>query len=216
MSKILAQIAGKIVTILGYDGTAFRNILVDELGRLELADMGFRVGLHASTHEDAGDDEINVEGLSGDLADEQDPKDHAGNHEYLGDDEMSLASLGGAIAHIEFVIDGGGAAIAAGEKGHIEIPWPCTLGGVCLFADQDGNIVIDIWMDSVGNFPPTNADTITSLTPPTLTAADYVSDTTLTGWTTTLPARQILAFNVDSCTTIERVTVSMRVAKRAG
>jgi len=71
MSKILAQIAGKIVTILGYDGTAFRNILVDELGRLELADMAFRVGLHASTHEDAGDDEINVDGLSGELADDQ-------------------------------------------------------------------------------------------------------------------------------------------------
>lgn len=38
-------------------------------------------GTHSSSHEDGGDDEVNVGGLSGDLADPQDPKDHAASHE---------------------------------------------------------------------------------------------------------------------------------------
>lgn len=282
MSKILAKIAGKIVTFLGWDGTAFRNILVDEDGRLQVQLWGEEVFLHACLHEDGGADEINVDdlsglladgqtplghhvshenggtdeidvgGLSGVLADDQpfaahllggakhtadtlanlntkisdadvddsgdprDPNAHAGSHEYLGGDDLDLCGLGGTMAHIEFIIDGGGSEIAAGEKGHLEIPWPCTLGEVCLWADQSGSIVVDIWKDSPGNFPPTVADTITSATPPTLVTADHGCDSTLTGWTTAFASRHILAFNVVSCTDIERVTVSMRVQKVAG
>lgn len=48
-------------------------------GKLDYYDDTTVAGHHA-THENDGADEISVEGLSGDLADAQDPKDHASNH----------------------------------------------------------------------------------------------------------------------------------------
>ena len=53
---------------------------------------------HSLRHEDGGDDEIDVTGLSGLLADEQDPLDHAADHENGGGDEISVADLSGLLA----------------------------------------------------------------------------------------------------------------------
>lgn len=118
-----------------------------------------------------------------------------------------------ATASITFVIDGGGDAIAAGEKGHLEIPFACTIERATLLADRSGSIVVDIWKDTYGNFPPTSADSITASAKPTISSAQKSQDSTLSGWTKAIAAGDILAFNVDSCTTIQRVTVSLSVAK---
>jgi len=48
---------------------------------------------HNTQHESGGDDEISVQGLSGDLADPQDPKNHAADHNDGGDDELSATDL---------------------------------------------------------------------------------------------------------------------------
>jgi hypothetical protein len=125
----------------------------------------------------------------------------------LDGDSASLAS-------ITFIIDGGGSAITTGEKGHLEIPFACTIQQVTMLADQSGSIVVDIWKDTYANFPPTDADSITSTTPPTISSAQKSQDSTLTGWTTSISAGDILAFNVDSCTIITRVTISLKVAKK--
>ena len=117
------------------------------------------------------------------------------------------------VCALTFVIDGGGAAIIAGEKGHIEVPYACTITKATSLADQSGSIVVDIWKDSYANFLPTDADTITSATPPTITTATKAQDSTLTSWTTSITAGDILAFNVDSCTTITRVTISLTVER---
>ena len=114
---------------------------------------------------------------------------------------------------IEFIIDGGGAVITTGEKGHIEIPFDSTITQVALLADQSGSIVVDIWKDTYANYAPTNADTIVASAKPTITTAQKSQDLTLTGWTTTIAAGDILAFNVDSCTTITRVTVALTVRR---
>ena len=53
---------------------------------------------HASRHEDGGSDEISVTGLSGDLADPQDPKSHASTHQDGGADEISVTGLSGDLA----------------------------------------------------------------------------------------------------------------------
>ena len=121
--------------------------------------------------------------------------------------------MGEYIAEITFIIDGGGAAITAGEKGHLEVPFNCAIERVTMQADQSGSIVVDIWKDTYAAFPPTNADSITAAAPPTIAAAQKSQDLTLTGWTIAISAGDILAYNVDSCTTIERVTVSLKVAK---
>jgi hypothetical protein len=114
---------------------------------------------------------------------------------------------------VNFIIDGGGAAIATGIKGDIQIPFGCTIKRVTALADQSGSIVVDIWKDTYANFPPTDADTITSSTPPTISTATKSTDATLTTWTTSITALDILRFNVDSCTSITRCTISIEVEK---
>lgn len=114
---------------------------------------------------------------------------------------------------IEFVIDGGGSAITTGVKGDLEIPFACTITQATLLADQSGSIVIDIWKDSYANFAPTVADTITASAKPTLSSALKYQDSTLTGWTKAISAGDILRFNVDSSSTVQRVTLSLKVTR---
>jgi hypothetical protein len=114
---------------------------------------------------------------------------------------------------IVFVLDGGGSVLTTGVKGDVEIPFACTITAARLLADQSGSIVVDIWKDTYANFPPTDADSITSSAPPTISSATKAEDTTLTGWTTSITAGNILRFNVDSATTVTRVTVSLTCVK---
>ncbi|KKN42350.1 hypothetical protein LCGC14_0714080 [marine sediment metagenome] len=111
---------------------------------------------------------------------------------------------------IGFIIDGGGAVITVGEKGHVEIPYACTISRVTMLADQSGDIEVDIWKDTFGNFPPANGDSITSSTVPTISGDVAHQDTTLTNWTTSVTAGDILAYNVDTVTSITRVMVSLK------
>ena len=188
---------------------------------------------HASSHESGGADEINVAGLSGELADPQPPKAHAASHKDGGADELDASELAGAlgtdgqvlksdgaaanweddIASITFIIDGGGSAITTGEKGHLRIPFACEIQRVTLLADQSGSITIDIWKDTYANFPPTDADSICGGNEPAISSAQKYEDTTLSGWTKTINAGDILTFNVDSCSTITRVTIALKVKR---
>lgn len=118
-----------------------------------------------------------------------------------------------AAASIVFVIDGGGSEIADGIHGDLEVPFACTITQATALADSTGSLVVDIWKDSYANFPPTDADSITASAPVTISSAAKSQDSTLTGWTTSLAAGDILRFNVDSCTTIVRAAISLRVAR---
>ena len=82
-----------------------------------------------------------------------------------------------------------------------------------MLADQSGSIVVDIWKKAYATFPPADGDSITAAAPPTITTAQKSQDSTLTDWTTAITAGDILAFNVDSITAIQRVTISLKVTK---
>ena len=114
---------------------------------------------------------------------------------------------------INFIIDGGGAAVATGVMGDVQIDFKCTITSVEMLADQSGSMVVDIWKDTYANFPPTNADTITATATPTISAATKSSDSTLTGWTTSIATGDILRYNVDSNSTIERATVALNYTR---
>ena len=111
------------------------------------------------------------------------------------------------------VIDGGGSAITTGVKGDLYCTFACTITAVTMLADQSGSIVVDIWKDTYANYPPTVADTITASAKPTISTATKSQDTTLTGWTTSVSAGDTLRFNVDSATTVQRVTLTLTVTK---
>lgn len=114
---------------------------------------------------------------------------------------------------LTYIIDGGGVAITTGLKDYIEVPYACTIQAVTLMADASGSIVIDIWKDTYANFPPVVGDTITASAKPTLSSAQKAQDATLTGWTKILAKGDILAFNVDSASTVKKVTVVIKVLK---
>ena len=114
---------------------------------------------------------------------------------------------------INFIIDGGGAEITDGIKGDMVVDFACTIINATLLADQVGSIVVDIWKDVYASFPPTNADTITNVTPPTIAAGTKSQDAALVGWITAIVAGDVLRYNVDSCATITRCTVALKVAR---
>lgn len=110
---------------------------------------------------------------------------------------------------VSFLIDGGGAVIAPGTKGVVTVPFAGTITEWQVLADQSGLIQIDIWKDALANYPPTVADTITGTDVPRITAGQKGGSTALTGWTKTVSYGDILRYNVDSATTIQRVTVTL-------
>ena len=116
-------------------------------------------------------------------------------------------------AGIGFLIDGGGSAITTGIKGDLQIPFNSTITSWSLMADQSGSAVVDIWKDTFANYPPTVADTITGSAKPTLTSQTSATSSTLTGWTTSITAGDTLRFNIDSSTTITRLTLSLNLTR---
>jgi hypothetical protein len=110
-------------------------------------------------------------------------------------------------------IDGGGSAITTGVKGYVTVPYNGTITGWDIFADVTGSIVIDVWKDTYANFPPLVADTIAGTEKPTLSSAIKNQDTNLTSWTTAVTAGDIIAFNVDSASTLTRVNLIIYVTK---
>jgi hypothetical protein len=114
---------------------------------------------------------------------------------------------------ISFVIDGGGVTIGGGIKGDLTIPFSYAIEEWTLLADQSGSIVVDIWSDVYATYPPTVADSITGSAKPTITASNKGRSSTLTGWVTTIAAGDTLRFNVDSCTSITRATLSLKVSR---
>jgi hypothetical protein len=116
---------------------------------------------------------------------------------------------------VTVVIDGGAAVIATGVKGYLSMP----VAGIwkkwrLLSIDSTGpatagSIVVDIWKDTYTNYPPTVADTITAAAKPTLTGVNKNEDSTLSGWVKTFAAGDVLGFNVDSATTVTKVSLTL-------
>lgn len=114
---------------------------------------------------------------------------------------------------LNVVIDGAGSTITTGIKLDTVVPFDCVVTGWWALADQTGSIVIDIWKDSYANFPPTNVDTITGTEKPTISGAIKGQDTSLSTWTTSLSKGDILRFNVDSVTSIQRLALYLSITR---
>lgn len=126
--------------------------------------------------------------------------------------EPSLPEAAGA-ACVNFIIDGVGSAISPGLKGHVPIPFDCVITGWTLVADPSGSMVVDIWKSTYAAFPPNVGGSIVAAAKPAISGGVKASSSTLTGWTTTLSAGDVLAFNVDSASVINRATLSLSLAR---
>ena len=104
-----------------------------------------------------------------------------------------------------------GSAITTGKKGHFEIPFAIEIEGWTILGDQAGSIVVDVNRSTFAGFPTLTSIAGTEL--PTLASAQKNQDLTLTTWTTTIAAGDVLEFEVDSAATVQRVTVAIRGRK---
>ena len=212
-----AAAAGNVVTSAGAtkvvqdSGVALANIPTMASAAAASGNVITSAGAN-KTQQDSGTALSNLV-LTGDtrMTNARTPTAHQSTHETGGSDVLALPDA------IEFVIDGSGTAIATGMKGYLQVDFPCTIQSVTLLCDQTGSVEVDIWACSYANFaPPTHpatGDTITASDKPTISSGVKYTDSTLTGWTTSIAAGTILGFDVVSCTTCTRVTVVLKVVR---
>lgn len=124
---------------------------------------------------------------------------------------VNTTSANIGIAALGITIDGAGSAITTGSKGVISIPYNATIQSATIVAAQTGSIVIDVKKSSYADFPTTTS--ICAAAKPTLSTAQKNTDSTLTGWTKTITAGDILEFVVDSASTVTKVTLTLKVVK---
>jgi len=113
---------------------------------------------------------------------------------------------------VTFVFSGAGSPILSGYAGDIQVPFTGTITEATLVADQAGSINIAISKASYSTFPG-GLTSIVAAAPPTL-VSQQKSTSSLTGWTTSITAGDILRFTVSSATAVTSVTLTLRV-KRA-
>lgn len=127
----------------------------------------------------------------------------------IGADLAAITGISGARFPITAIFDAGSSAISGNPEVDIIVPAAGTIVSVTMLADVSGSAVVDIWKDTYANYPPTDADSITASAVPTISSAIKSQDTTLTGWTISVSAGDILRFHVDSASTIKRLVVTL-------
>jgi hypothetical protein len=119
---------------------------------------------------------------------------------------------------IAYEIGDGSSVITAGYQGVVVAPFDAWIDSNEMQADQDGDLVVDIWKCSYADYNPgthpVDADSITASAPLTIASGDKSKDETLAGWTRQLTKGDILAFNVDSIATITRALITLNLRKR--
>lgn len=102
--------------------------------------------------------------------------------------------------------------VTPGAQFDLWVPYTCTYDGWALLAtDGPGDLVVDIWLENTGSYPPTVADAITAEGKPTLSAAEYADF----GVASPVPmARgQTLRFNTDSSATLTKATLALMTTR---
>lgn len=118
------------------------------------------------------------------------------------------------IGVVGIAIDGAGSAITTGVKGYVYCPFAGTISSATLIGDQTGSIVIDVWKLAFSTSAlPTVSNTITASALPTISSAKAATDSTLTGWTTSVSAGDVFGFNVNSCTTTTKANLILKIKK---
>jgi len=111
---------------------------------------------------------------------------------------------------VAVVIDGGGEPLQPGLRCDLELPWAYAVEGWALYADQPGDVVVDLLLaPTLADFPGTAS--ICGGAPPTLAGGQQAHHEGLAGWTTALPRGSILRVVVASATDLTLVTLTLLV-----
>lgn len=118
---------------------------------------------------------------------------------------------------IGITIGNGVDVITTGYKACTYIPYNATIEGWTIIENSDvpvtGSIVVEVHKDSYANYPPTDADVISGSEHPTLSSSNKNQDNSLSTWTTSISADDLIRFEVTSVTDCKRVTLFLKVRK---
>jgi len=105
---------------------------------------------------------------------------------------------------------GEGSVVTTGGKSRTRVisPYTGTITGWKLVSDTSTTSTLDVWKDTV---IPDNADSITGSAKPSLTAAEFNSSTTLTGWTTSVTEGDILMLEVESNNNAQHLSLMLTI-----
>lgn len=107
--------------------------------------------------------------------------------------------------------DANGFALFAGKMQDVIVPHDGTITGWTLLADVVGQATVDIWKTTYAAYSagshPVVGDAITGSAKPSMSGAEKATSTTLTGWTTSVSAGDILRFHLDLAATITRLVL---------
>lgn len=118
---------------------------------------------------------------------------HLSGTEYEASDSHSVGDLDKGSFGVEMT-----GTMSTGVKGDWQAPCAGTITDWAILADASCTAVFDVWRDTLANFPPTVADTVTASAKPSVSAAVKASSSTLTGWTTSFAKGDVFRFNLDS------------------
>lgn len=104
--------------------------------------------------------------------------------------------------------DPAGSALATGVLGYVVVPNACTIAGWDIVVDG-GTATVDVWKVGTGTAKPTVSNTITASAKPAISTGTVIHSTTLTGWTTSVTAFDIIGFNLDTVATAKYITVQL-------
>ena len=94
---------------------------------------------------------------------------------------------------------------------YIRVPFNCTIISATIVADVSSSAVVDVLKGAYASWPTVTS--ITASAPPTLSGAVSATDTTLTGWTTSIVAGDMIKFAVTSVSTAKKLIVQLKVAR---
>lgn len=119
----------------------------------------------------------------------------------------------GVAAGAGYLIDGGGATITTGVKGDLPpMPFAGNITGYAILADQSGSITVQLWKDTMANYPPVVGDLVLTMT---LTSNTRVPTSGSYTAVTAIPfaVGDVLRVNVSSATTVKRATIGLLLTR---
>jgi hypothetical protein len=93
------------------------------------------------------------------------------------------------------------------------VPFAGSISKVQLIATPSGSVTVDVRTVAYASYTgPSSTSTITASDTPALSSATSYSDSTLTGWTTTVTANSVFCFYLTSPSTVTGVEAVLTVA----
>lgn len=101
--------------------------------------------------------------------------------------------------------------ISSGSKGFLQLPYAGVIASYTILSSTSGTIQVDLKKSTYSGFPSTSS--ITGGNYIALSSTQKNTDSTLTSWTTSFSAGDIMEFSVVAASTLTRINIIVKVTK---